>query len=167
VAVLVLAINYGAFPWIALLLAFSFGLYGLVKKRVGTRVDAVAGLTIETAVLAPLAVVQLVVLALTSGLSFGTVSTAHTMLLLLAGAVTAIPLLFFAAAARRVPLTILGLTQYVAPIIQFLIGVFVLGEDMPAARWIGFGLVWIALVVLTIDMFLGPRRLRRASLEPA
>jgi chloramphenicol-sensitive protein RarD len=166
VAVLVLAINYGAFPWIALILAFTFGLYGLVKKRAGNRVDAVAGLTIETALLTPLAAIGLVVMGLTTGLTMGTVSVSHTVLLLLAGAVTAVPLLFFAAAARRVPLTILGLTQYVAPILQFVTGVFIMGEDMPPARWIGFALVWLALIVLTIDMFFSPRRLRRASLEP-
>jgi chloramphenicol-sensitive protein RarD len=166
IAVLVLAINYGAFPWIALLLAFTFGLYGLVKKRAGNRVDAVAGLTIETALLAPVALVGLLVLGFTTGLTMGAVSLPHTIALLLAGAVTAVPLLFFAAAARRVPLTVLGLTQYVAPILQFLIGVFVMGEDMPAARWVGFGLVWLALVVLTIDMFAGPRRIRRTPLEP-
>jgi chloramphenicol-sensitive protein RarD len=152
VAVLVLALNYGQFPFIAIGLAFSFGLYGLVKNRVGGRVDAISGLTIETAWIAVPAAVALVVLASTGALTFGSVSTVHTIALLCAGAVTAIPLLFFAAAARRMPLTYLGLTQYVGPILQFLIGVFVLQEDMPAARWLGFCLVWVALVVLSVDM---------------
>ena len=166
VAVLVLAVNYGAFPWIAIILAFSFGFYGLIKKQVGGNVDAVSGLTLETAWLAPFASAALIAIAVTTGLTIGTISLVHTVLLLSAGAVTAIPLLFFAAAARRLPLTFLGLTQYLAPIIQFIIGVVVLHEEMPAARWIGFALVWLALIVLTVDMFRASRPPRRASLEP-
>jgi chloramphenicol-sensitive protein RarD len=157
VAVLVLALNYGQFPWIALALAFSFGLYGLVKKQVGGRVDAVSGLTIETAWLAVPASIALVVLSASGALTIGGESVVQTVAMLLAGVVTAVPLLFFAAAARRIPLTYLGLTQYLAPLLQFVIGVFVLHESMPAARWWGFGLVWIALVVLTIDMFASSR----------
>jgi len=153
VAVLVLALNYGQFPFIALALAFSFGCYGLIKKQVGGRVDAVSGLTIETAWLTVPATIALVVLAGTGVLTIGTVSTVQTVAILLAGVVTAVPLLFFAAAARRLPLTYLGLTQYFAPTLQFLIGVFVLQEAMPPARWLGFGLVWVALVLLTLDMF--------------
>jgi chloramphenicol-sensitive protein RarD len=156
-AVLVLALNYGQFPWIALILAFSFGFYGLVKKQVGGRVDALSGLTIETAWLAVPATIALIVLATTGALTIGTVSTLQTVAILFAGVVTATPLLFFAAAARRLPLAYLGLTQYFAPVLQFIIGVFVLGEAMPAARWWGFGLVWIALVLLTIDMFRASR----------
>ena len=165
-AVLVLAVNYGKFPWIALALAFSFGLYGFIKKQVGGRVDAISGLTIETAWLAPVAAVVLVVIAVNGDLVMGTAGTAHTVLLLLAGGITAIPLLLFAAAARRLPLAYLGLTQYLAPVIQFLIGVFIFREDMPFARWLGFALVWVALVVLTIDMFRSNRAARRAAPEP-
>jgi len=165
-AVLVLAVNYGKFPWIALALAFSFGLYGFIKKQVGGRVDAISGLTIETAWLTPLAGIVLVVIAVNGDLVMGTAGTAHTVLLLLAGGITAIPLLLFAAAARRLPLAYLGLTQYLAPVIQFLIGVFIFREDMPFARWLGFALVWIALVVLTIDMFRSNRAARRAAPEP-
>jgi len=165
-AVLVLAVNYGKFPWIALALAFSFGLYGFIKKQVGGRVDAISGLTIETAWLAPLAAIVLAVIALNGDLVMGTAGTTHTVLLLLAGGITAVPLLLFAAAARRLPLAYLGLTQYLAPVIQFLIGVFIFREDMPFARWLGFALVWIALVVLTIDMFRSNRAARRAALEP-
>lgn len=166
IAVLVLAVNYGRFPWIALALAFSFGLYGFIKKQVGSRVDAISGLTIETAWLAPLAAVAVVVMALNGQLVMGTAGGGHTLLLLLAGAITAIPLLLFAAAARRLPLAYLGLTQYFAPVIQFLIGVFVFQEDMPFARWAGFTLVWVALIVLTVDMLRSNRALRRAALEP-
>jgi chloramphenicol-sensitive protein RarD len=166
-AVVVLTVGYGSLPWVSLVLAFSFGFYGLIKKRVGRDVDAVAGLTLETIWLAPIAVVQLIVVASISGLTIGTVSTWHTLGLLATGIVTAVPLLFFAAAARRLPLTYMGLIQYFAPILQFLVGVFVLLEPMPPERWVGFGLVWLALIVLTTDMVLTGRAPRRASLEPA
>jgi chloramphenicol-sensitive protein RarD len=152
-AVLVIAIVYGAFPWIALALALSFGFYGLVKKRVGGRVDALSGLTMETLWLAPIAIAQLVFVSLTSGLTIGTVSVGQTVAMLLAGVVTAIPLLLFAGAARRLPLTTMGLTQYLTPVLQFVIGVVLLHEAMPPARLIGFILVWIALAVLAIDGF--------------
>lgn len=166
VAVLVLAINYGAFPWISLALAFSFGLYGLVKKRVGGTVDALSGLTIETAWLVPLAIVELVIVGVMGGVTFGTISTAHTIALLCAGVVTATPLLLFAAAARRLTLVHLGLVQYISPVIQFVIGAFVLHEAMPAGRWIGFALVWVALIVLSIDLLVTGRAVRRASPLP-
>jgi len=162
VAVLVLAINYGVFPWISLTLAFSFAVYGLVKKKVGPQVDAVSGLTMETAWLVPIAVVQLVVVGVTTGLTIGTVSLAHTLLLVSAGFITATPLLFFAAAARRLPLVYTGLIQYLAPVLQFLFGAFVLHEAMPPARWAGFALVWIALIILSIDLIATGRAARRA-----
>lgn len=166
VAVVVLAIGYGQLPWIALVLAFSFGFYGLIKKRVGPKVDAVSGLTLETAWLAPVAVVQLIVVSMTSGLTMGAVSAWHTVLLLLAGVVTAVPLLLFAAASRRLPLIYMGFIQYFAPFIQFLVGVVVLQEPMPPERWIGFGLVWLALCVLTFDLLRGARTARRPAVEP-
>ncbi|UOE42578.1 EamA family transporter RarD [Agromyces larvae] len=167
VAVLVLAIGYGQLPWIALVLAFSFGFYGLIKKRVGPRVDAVSGLTLETLWLAPVAGVQLALVAATTGLTMGTAGAWHTTLLLAAGAVTAIPLILFAAASRRLPLTQMGFIQYFAPFIQFVVGVFVLGEPMPLERWIGFALVWVALVILTFDLVRGARAARRIVIEPA
>lgn len=167
VAVLVIAINYGAFPWIAIALAASFGLYGLIKKRVGARVDAVSGLTIETIWLAPIAVAQLVFVGLTTGLTIGQVSTGQTVAMLLTGVVTAVPLLMFAGAARRLPLTSIGLTQYLTPILQFVIGVVFLHEAMPTARLIGFAIVWIALIVYTIDLFRSARTQRRAATAAA
>jgi chloramphenicol-sensitive protein RarD len=167
VAVIVIATNYGAFPWIALALAFTFGLYGLVKKRVGATVDAISGLAIETLWIAPIATGMLVFVGITSGLTIGAVSAGHTTLLLATGLVTAVPLLLFASAARRLPLVYLGLTQYLAPILQFLVGVFVLGEDMPPARWAGFAIVWVALIVLTIDTVTANRTTRRMSLAHA
>lgn len=167
IAVVVLTLGYGSLPWISLVLAFSFGFYGLIKKRVGHEIDAVAGLTLETIWLAPIAIIQLIVVAAFSGLTFGTISPWHTVLLLGAGVVTAVPLLFFAAAARRLPLTYMGLIQFFAPFLQFLVGVFILHEPMPSERWAGFGLVWVALLILTVDMVVSGRAPRRASLEPA
>lgn len=166
VAVIVLAVGYGQLPWIALVLAFSFGFYGLIKKRVGAKVDAVSGLTLETVWLAPLAVVQLVFVGMTTGLTIGTVSAWHTVLLIGLGAVTAVPLLLFAAASRRLPLIYMGFIQYFAPFIQFLVGVFVLNEPMPPERWVGFGLVWLALAVLTVDLMRGMRTSKRLVAEP-
>lgn len=166
VAVIVLAVNYGDFPWISLALAFSFGLYGLVKKRVGPRVDALTGLAVETAWLTPIAIVQLGFVAATSGVVFGTAGAANTLLLAAAGIVTSVPLLLFAAAARRLPLVIIGFVQYLTPILQFLIGTFILHEAMPLERWVGFSLVWFALAVLSIDMVFHARSVRRASPLP-
>ena len=162
-AVLVIVLGYGAFPWIALTLAFSFGFYGLVKKQIGPSVDAISGLTLESLWLTPVAVGQLVVIGVTSGLSMGQGPVSHTVLLLLAGVVTAVPLLLFAAGARRAPLTIMGMLQFVAPILQFIIGVWLLGEPMSLERWIGFALVWLALVLLTVDSVVAARRARSAQ----
>jgi chloramphenicol-sensitive protein RarD len=165
VAVLVLAFGHGDVPWIALLLAFSFGFYGLIKKRVGPKVDAVSGLTLETVWLTPVAIVQLIVVGVTSGLTIGQYGVWHAVLLSLAGAVTAVPLLFFAAASRRLPLTTMGFIQYFAPFIQFIVGVFVLHEPMPPERWAGFALVWVALLVLTFDLVRGARAARRQVVQ--
>ncbi|MCU1410924.1 MAG: rarD [Rhodoglobus sp.] len=167
IAVLVIAIGYGSFPWIALTLAFSFGFYGLVKKRVGPTADAVSGLTIETAVLVPAAAVVLVVIAATSGLSFGQLGTGHALLTLSLGVATAVPLILFAAAARRLPLIYIGLAQYIAPILQLIVGVVVLHEAMPPERWVGFGVVWLALIILTVDMLRHANRQRGAALPEA
>ena len=166
-AVLVIAIGYGAFPWVAIVLAFSFGFYGLVKKRVGPSADALSGLTIETAVLAPAAMVALVVVGATSGLSFGALGASHTLLMLSLGVATAVPLILFAAAARRLPLIYLGLAQYIAPILQLIVGVVLLREAMPPERWLGFGIVWLALAILTVDMLLHANRQRGVALPEA
>jgi chloramphenicol-sensitive protein RarD len=156
-AVLVLAVDYGRPPWIALGLAFSFATYGLIKKQVGPRVGAVASLTVESAVMFLPALTFLVVIETRGDADFGHHGVGHAALLATAGVATAVPLLFFAAAARRVPLTVMGLLQYLAPVLQFLIGVLIYDEPMPASRLAGFGLVWAALMVLTID---GLRRRR-------
>jgi len=162
----VIAIGYGSFPWIGLTLAFSFGLYGFIKKKVGAQVDAISGLTLETALLVPVAIVQLIIVGATVGLEFGQNGVGHAVAMVGTGVVTAVPLLLFAAAARRLTLVAIGLTQFLAPVLQFLFGVFVLHEAMPPGRWIGFALVWIALIVLTVDMVAGARASRRASIVP-
>ncbi|MGB4777565.1 EamA family transporter RarD [Microbacterium sp.] len=162
-AVAVIVIAYGSFPWIALTLAASFGTYGLVKKQIGPQVDAISGLTLESLWLTPIALVQLVVVATTTGLVWGTQGPWHTALVPLAGVITAVPLLLFAAGARRARLTVMGLLQFVAPILQFVTGAWILHEPMPLERWIGFGLVWIALVVLSADSV---RHVRRSAAPP-
>ncbi|WP_082569099.1 EamA family transporter RarD [Microbacterium sp. Root180] len=162
-AVIVIIVGYGSVPWIALTLAASFSVYGLVKKRVGPSVDAVSGLTLESMWLVPVATVILIVVNATTGIVFGSEGTLHTVLLSLVGVVTAIPLLFFAAGARRTSLTVIGLLQFVAPVLQFIIGVWLLQEPMPLERWIGFGLVWVALIILTVDSVVHARRVRAAA----
>ncbi|WOF24762.1 EamA family transporter RarD [Microbacterium betulae] len=167
VAVVVIVVAYGAVPWISLIVTASFGVYGLVKNRIGPAVDAVSGLALETMWLAPIAVVQLVVVAVTTGITYGSAGVGHTVLLSLAGVATAVPLLLFASGARRVSLTTVGLLQFAAPILQFICGAYILGEPMPTERWIGFGIVWVALVVLTVDMVRNARRSRRLSVRAA
>ena len=161
-AVAVLTLGVGGLPWIALVLAGTFGTYGLIKNRTGRTVPPLAGLAVETAVLAPMALVWL--LAVERGGTFGAHGPWHALALAGSGVVTAVPLLLFAGAARRLPLSVVGLLQYLTPTIQFAIGVLVFGEQMPAARWWGFALVWAALAVLTID---GLRAGRVPRLQPA
>ncbi|MBA3251355.1 MAG: EamA family transporter RarD [Geodermatophilaceae bacterium] len=156
VAVLVLAVDYGRPPYIALILAFTFGFYGLLKKIVA--VPPVQGLAVESAVLAIPALISLGVLAARGQATFGTVSGPHTALIMLTGVMTAIPLLFFAAGAPRVPLSTMGLLQYLAPAMQFALGLTVFGEPMPPGRLIGFVLVWVALSVFTVDLLRHRRR---------
>lgn len=163
VAVAVIIVAYGSFPWIALSLTASFGAYGLIKKKIGPAVDAVTGLTLESFWLLPIAVVQLVVVAQTTGLTMGANGAVHALLLGFAGVATAVPLLLFAAGTRRVDLTVIGMIQFLTPIMQFLIGVVVLHEPMPPERWVGFVLVWIAIAVFLVDLVLAARRGRRIA----
>jgi len=164
VAAVYLTVAGGEFPWIAVTLAFSFAFYGLVKKKVGASLDAMHSLTVETLVLAPVAVGVLVWLAAQGSTTFGENGGVHTSLLVAAGVVTAIPLLFFAAAARRIPLVTIGLIQFLTPMLQLLIGVLLLGEHVTGALWVGFGIVWIALLLLTIDSVRNAQTNRRARL---
>jgi chloramphenicol-sensitive protein RarD len=155
-AVVVLAFDYGHLPWIALVLAFSFGTYGLLKKQAG--VDPLESLTIETVVLAPVALAYLAWLGVQGDSNFVRHGAGHSALFLTTGIVTVIPLLFFGAAAIRLPLVTIGMLQYLAPVLQFLLGVFWYHESMPPARWIGFALVWIALVAFTVEAMQQRRR---------
>jgi chloramphenicol-sensitive protein RarD len=169
VAVVVLTVDYGRLPWIALSLAASFATYGLLKNRVGGTVGAVAGLTTETLWLAPFALVAVLVTAARGDSSFTDRAPWQALLLVSTGVVTVIPLLLFAAAARRVPLVTMGLLQYLTPVLQLICGVVVLDENMPLSRWAGFGLVWVALVLLTVDSLRAARRtaqLSRPEREP-
>ena len=163
VAVVVIAVGNGQVPWVALLLALTFSLYSLAKNRVGGHVSPMVGLATETALLTPIAVAYLAWLQVIGVGTLMSHGVGHTLALVSTGAVTAIPLLLFAAAAGRIPLSMLGLIQYLTPVIQFAIGVWINHEVMPPARWIGFALVWVALVVLTADSLRG-HRLARISL---
>ncbi len=151
VAVVVIAAGDRRVPWIGLGLAVSFATYGLMKKTVP--LPATASLTAEGVVLAPVAAAYIVFLQLSGAGTLIGHGTGHAALLLATGPVTAVPLLLFGAAARRIPLTTLGTLQYLAPSLQFLLAVAVYGEVMPTERWVGFGLVWVALVVFTVDLF--------------
>ncbi len=157
-AVLVVSVDEGRLPWIALTLAVSFGLYGLAKNRVGRGTTALVSLTGETLVLALPALAALVVLEAAGRGTFTTDGPVHTALLVSAGLVTMAPLLLFGAAARRVPLSTIGLLQYLTPVLQLLLGVLVLGETVAPTRWVGFGLIWLALVLLTVDTLRSARR---------
>jgi chloramphenicol-sensitive protein RarD len=148
-AVVVLTAGYGRPPWIALLLAFSFSIYGLLKKLADT--GAIESLAVETGITAGPALIYLVILGGTGAGTFTGDGAWHALLLVASGAVTAVPLLAFGAAATRIPLSMVGLLQYIAPVMQFLLGVLVFGEHMPVERWIGFTMVWLGLAVLTWD----------------
>lgn len=150
-AVLVITLGYGQVPWVALSLAATFGTYSLVKKQVAGKVTPLVGLTVETLLLTPAALAYLVWLQATGASNYLSHGPGLAIGLTLAGAITAVPLLLFAASASRIPLSMMGLIQYLTPLIQFAIGVWVNHEVMPLARWIGFGLIWLALVLLTID----------------
>jgi chloramphenicol-sensitive protein RarD len=158
IAVGVLTVSYGKLPWIALTLALSFGLYGFVKKRVGPRADAITSLSVETIVLAPLAAATMIFLAVSGTATLATNGAGHFWLLAASGVITAVPLLFFGASARRLPMTTIGLLQYFAPVLQFIVALTVFREAMTTERWIGFGVVWLALLVLTADMLLTARK---------
>jgi len=159
IAVLVLTVDYGRPPWIAIILALSFGTYSLAKNRVGRNIGALQSFTIESATVLPIAIIQLIVVA-----SFGPVmllsGPMEAAVLIGFGIMTAVPLILFGAAASRIPLSMIGFIQYLTPVLQFSVGYFILGEEMPPVRWIGFGLVWVSLVILTSDAF------RRKPISP-
>jgi len=148
-AVVILTVDYGHPPWIALLLAGSFGTYGLAKKK--ANVGAVESLTFETVLLAPIALGYIWWLTATGESNFTGHGAGHAVLLASTGLVTAVPLICFGAAAIRIPMTTLGLLQYLAPTIQFALGLVVFDEQMTAVKWIGFALVWLALAIFTVE----------------
>lgn len=150
VAVLVLTFDYGRPPWIAFALALSFGIYSLAKNKVGGKVGALQSFTIESGMVLPFSLVLLFLVAQDSAIALGT-GPWETSVLVGFGIMTAIPLILFGAAASRIPLATIGFIQYLTPMLQFSAGYFILGEPMPPVRWIGFGLVWFSLVVLTSD----------------
>jgi chloramphenicol-sensitive protein RarD len=160
-AVVVLAIDYGRLPWIALTLACSFGTYGLLKKFAKT--PSAESLTVETTVLFLPALAYTIFQPHPTFTGHG---PGHVSLLIGAGVVTAIPLMMFNSSATRVPLTVIGMLQYIAPILQFLIGLVIQHEAMPASRWIGFLLVWAALVILSVDAVRAARKKRRTAPQP-
>jgi chloramphenicol-sensitive protein RarD len=164
-AVVVLTVDYGRLPWIALVLACAFGTYGLVKKFANT--PSAESLTIETLVLFVPALTYLLVLEGRGTGTFGHAGAGQALLLAAAGFVTAVPLLLFNGAAIRVPLSAIGMLQYIAPVLQFLIGLFIQHEAMPASRWIGFLLVWAALVIFTADGLRTARNARRTQTHAA
>jgi chloramphenicol-sensitive protein RarD len=162
-ACLVLTVDYGHPPWIALVLAMSFGTYGLAKKKAGA--EAIESLTLETLLVAPLALGYLVWLTSRGESTFGSEGPGHALLLMSAGLVTAVPLLCFGAAAIRVSMVTLGLLQYLAPILQFGLGVLHFHEEMSPGRWAGFALVWVALVIFTVESLRHRRRQLRLTAE--
>ncbi|GAB2923893.1 EamA family transporter RarD [Rhodococcus aerolatus] len=161
VAVVALTVDYGRPPVVALVLACSFGTYGLIKKTIP--LDPRTSLTAEGLVAAPFAVAFLVYLQLTGAATFVSEGPGHVALLVVTGLVTAVPLLLFAGSAQRVPLVMIGILQYLTPVMQFLFGILVRHEDMPASRWFGFALIWTALVVFTAETV---RHARRRAPDP-
>lgn len=155
-AVVVLLFGYGQFPYIALTLAASFGTYSLVKKVSGASVTPVAGLAFETLTVAPIALGFLIYLAAT-GMATVDLFSGYGALMASTGVVTAVPLLLFAACARRVSMVTLAMLQYVAPVGQFLLGWLVFHEPMPLSRWLGFGFVWLAIALFATDVVASTR----------
>lgn len=160
-AVLVISIGNGTVPWLSMVLAASFGMYGLIKATVP--LPAAASLTAEGIVLFPLATIYILLLELTGSGTLVGFGPWHLLLMLSAGPATALPLLLYGMSARRIPLSVLGVLMYLNPTLQFLWGVLVVGQDMPPARWAGFGLIWVALAVFTVDLL---RRTRRSADQP-
>ena len=169
VAVVVLIVGYGRPPWIALALAASFTTYGFMKKTVN--LPAVQSLCLETIVMLPVAAIGFVVLLLQGSVTIGSEGPGHAALLAMSGVITAVPLVLFGVAARRIPLTLLGLLQYLTPVLQLLCGVLIFNESVPVVRWIGFGLGWGALAMLLVDLLRSQSETRpvppAASLGPA
>ena len=158
VAVVIVGIGLGRMPYLSFTVALSFGLYGLVKNKVGNRVGALEGMTIESAVLSVPSIIFLIVLGAQGLSTFTGFGASHVVVILITGPATAIPLILFSAAARRIPLSWVGMLQYITPTMQFITGVTILGEDMSTTRWIGFCIIWIAVILLSTDLVSASRR---------
>ncbi|WP_166826531.1 EamA family transporter RarD [Brevibacterium limosum] len=159
-AVIIVGIGLGRVPYLAFTVALSFGLYGLVKNKVGSRVGALEGMAVESLVLAVPSAIYLIVLGSLGLQTFTGFGGWHILVIIVTGPATAIPLILFSAAARRIPLSWVGMLQYLTPTIQFILGVTVLGEMMSTTRWIGFFIIWIAVVLLCTDLVRTNRRRR-------
>ena len=153
VAVIVVTFDFGRLPWIAFVLAGSFGMYSLAKNKMGSKVRAIHSFTIESGFLLPFAIIQLFIVGSFVQIQFGVVGVMGTSALIAFGFMTAVPLILFGAAASKIRLSSIGFIQYLTPVIQFLLGLFYFGEQMGPVRWAGFILVWIGLVVLTFDAY--------------
>jgi len=155
IGVIYLTYAYGRLPWISLLLAFTFGFYGLTKKL--APLGSLYGLTLETGILFLPAVIYLGWAQADNGAAFLHSGITADLLMIGAGLVTTVPLLMFASAAKQIPLTMLGILQYLAPTIQFLIGIFIYKEEFDQSRLIGFGIVWLALIIFWVESYLANR----------
>ncbi|MFM5905529.1 MAG: EamA family transporter RarD [Micrococcales bacterium] len=164
VAVTVLTFDYGRLPWIAITLAGSFGLYGLIKNRLGGSVSPLNSFALESGMLMPVAVVQGFIVASIAPMAFGVAGVWQTAGLIFFGVMTAVPLILYGAAAKHLPLTWVGFMQYLTPVIQFSLALFLFHEHMPVVRWLGFGLVWLGLGLVSADL-LRQNRLRNQNSE--
>jgi chloramphenicol-sensitive protein RarD len=164
IAVTVLTIDYGRLPWIALALAGSFGIYGLAKSKLGGKVSAVNSYALESGILLPVAAIQgSIIGAISPGLQFGANGFWGAAGLIFFGIMTAVPLIMFGTAAKYLPLSTVGLLQYMTPTIQFILALTVFREEMPPARWIGFVIVWVGLGFLTTDLLRQTRNTTRSK----
>ena len=159
IGVIYLTIIYGKIPWIALILAVSFGMYGLLRKTAA--LGSLEGLSIEAILMFTPALIYLLILNKNGIGSFGHVNIYQTVLLLLTGVVTASPLILFAAGARRIPLNMVGFFQYIAPTLQFLVGLLIYHEPLAASRLVGFTIIWIALITYTVEGIFHNRALQK------
>lgn len=162
IAVVILTFDYGRPPWFALILALSFAIYSLAKNKVGGKIGALQSFTIESALVMPIAIIQFAVVAASTPIMLLSGPMEFTVLVGF-GILTAVPLILFGAAASRIPLSSIGFIQYLTPTLQFLTAYFILQEPMPAVRWIGFGLVWVSLAVLTADAVRSGQRHKKAT----
>jgi chloramphenicol-sensitive protein RarD len=161
--VVFLTLGYGAFPWIALTLATSFGLYGLLRKTAA--LGSTEGLSLEMAILSIPCLAYLITLEITGTASFGHTEAMTSILLALTGVITAFPLIMFAYAARQVTLATVGILQYIAPTLQFLLGVLVYGETFTRARLLGYGAIWVALLVYSAEGLIQGQRQKTQTLS--